>query len=113
MALHKKKFFLKGKGNVVINGRDFEEYFGRSTTKMVMKQPLHLTESSEKYDIFWKNTFEELAYGRCPYGIYIHKDNICCNYKDKKFCYDIDNNRDSEMFLMVAFLLRFGSLPCL
>ena len=27
----------------MINGRDFEEYFGRSTTKMVMKQPLELT----------------------------------------------------------------------
>ena len=44
--------FLKGKGNVVINGRDFEEYFGRSTTKMVMKQPLELTETVGKYDIF-------------------------------------------------------------
>jgi len=44
--------FLKGKGNVVINGRDFEEYFGRSTTKMVMKQPLQLTETYDKYDIF-------------------------------------------------------------
>ena len=44
--------FRKGKGNVVINGRDFEEYFGRSTTKMVMKQPLQLTETHDKYDIF-------------------------------------------------------------
>ena len=44
--------FLKGKGNVVINGRDFEEYFGRNTTKMVMKQPLQLTETHDKYDIF-------------------------------------------------------------
>ncbi len=44
--------FLKGKGDVVINGRDFETYFGRSTTKMVMKQPLELTQSMDKYDIF-------------------------------------------------------------
>ena len=44
--------FLKGKGDVVINGRDFETYFGRSTTKMVMKQPLELRQSMDKYDIF-------------------------------------------------------------
>ena len=44
--------FLKGKGNVIINGRDFNEYFGRDTTKMVMKQPLYLTNTQDKYDIF-------------------------------------------------------------
>ena len=43
--------FAKGKGNIIINDRDHESYFGRSTSKMVMKQPLELTETSGKYDI--------------------------------------------------------------
>ncbi len=43
--------FTKGKGNIIINDRDHESYFGRSTSKMVMKQPLELTETSGKYDI--------------------------------------------------------------
>jgi hypothetical protein len=47
-------------------------------------------------DIFWQNIFEELSYGRCPYGIYISNDYICCNYKDKKFSYNINNNIDNS-----------------
>ena len=31
-------------------------------------------------DIFWKNTFEELSYGKCPYGIYISNDNNINDY---------------------------------
>ncbi len=47
-------------------------------------------------DVFWKNIFEELSYGRCPYGIYISNDYICCNYKDKKFSYKINNSIPPE-----------------
>ena len=43
--------FIKGKGKIIINDRDHESYFGRSTSKMVMKQPLFLTETNVKYDI--------------------------------------------------------------
>ena len=43
--------FMKGRGKIIINNRDHESYFGRSTSKMVMKQPLELTETSGKYDI--------------------------------------------------------------
>ena len=64
-------------------------------------------------DIFWKNTFEELSYGRCPYGIYISNNNICCNYKDKKFCYNIYNETNSEIIyhdIIKLFKDKFGLL---
>ena len=64
-------------------------------------------------DIFWKNTFEELSYGKCPYGIYISNDNICCNYKDKKFCYNIYNDHNSETIYNNIYSLfkdKFGLL---
>ena len=32
-------------------------------------------------DIFWKFVFEDLAYGKSPYGTYITKNFLCCNYK--------------------------------
>ena len=60
-----------------------------------MVPPIFIGDQSS--DIFWKNTFEELSYGRCPYGIYISNNNICCNYKDKKFCYNIYNETNSEI----------------
>jgi len=40
-----------GSGNIVINKRTLEEYFGRETSKMVVRQPLELTENVGKFDI--------------------------------------------------------------
>jgi hypothetical protein len=34
-------------------------------------------------DTFWENIFEDLAYGKSPYGTYISKDFLCCGYKKK------------------------------
>ena len=40
-----------GSGDVVINKRTMDEYFGRETSKMVVRQPLELTENVGKFDI--------------------------------------------------------------
>ncbi|MBT3252377.1 MAG: 30S ribosomal protein S9 [Candidatus Marinimicrobia bacterium] len=46
--------FLKGKGKIIINNRTIEDYFGRDTSKMVLKQPLELTEMLGNFDIHAK-----------------------------------------------------------
>ena len=47
------RVFLKpGKGNIVINDRTLEEYFGRQTSRMIVRQPLELTELQSKFDVF-------------------------------------------------------------
>jgi small subunit ribosomal protein S9 len=43
--------FTKGKGNIIVNKRPLEEYFGRDTSKMVLKQPLELVGIGNQYDI--------------------------------------------------------------
>ena len=45
-------------------------------------------------DIYWETVFEELAYGKTPYGCYITKDFLSCSYKEKEFSYKIDKNKD-------------------
>lgn len=40
-----------GEGNVVINGRHIDEYFGIKTLDLIVKQPLNLTETADKYDV--------------------------------------------------------------
>ena len=40
-----------GSGNVTINGRDIDDYFGLETLKLIVRQPLVLTENAEKFDI--------------------------------------------------------------
>lgn len=44
-------FLRPGTGKVKINGREVEEYFRRATLKMVMEQPLHITESMGTFDM--------------------------------------------------------------
>jgi small subunit ribosomal protein S9 len=49
----KARVFLRpGTGKIVINKRSLDEYFGRETSRMVVRQPLVLTENSEKFDLF-------------------------------------------------------------
>ena len=41
----------KGKGKIVINGREIDDYFGLETLKVIVRQPLILTENEGKFDI--------------------------------------------------------------
>ena len=40
-----------GSGNNTINGRDINDYFGLETLKLIVRQPLVLTENADKFDI--------------------------------------------------------------
>ncbi len=42
---------VAGKGAIVVNKRDLEEYFGLETLKTIVRQPLALTETLGKYDV--------------------------------------------------------------
>ena len=43
--------FPNGTGSITINGRDIDEYFGLETLKVVVRQPLVATETSDKFDV--------------------------------------------------------------
>lgn len=42
---------VPGEGRIVINKRDINEYFGVETLKMIVRQPLNLTETIGNYDV--------------------------------------------------------------
>ena len=42
---------IPGEGNIIINKRTLDEYFGYETLKMVVRQPLNLTETTGKFDV--------------------------------------------------------------
>ena len=44
-------FLRAGKGSIVVNGRPLDEFFGRETSRMIVRQPLELTQMVEKFDI--------------------------------------------------------------
>jgi small subunit ribosomal protein S9 len=46
------RIYLKeGKGNIVINKKDYKEYFPIATLQYVVKQPFEITETAGKYDV--------------------------------------------------------------
>jgi small subunit ribosomal protein S9 len=44
-------FLRKGKGDIVVNGKALEQFFGRETSCMIVRQPLELTQNTDKFDI--------------------------------------------------------------
>jgi len=44
-------FLRKGTGNITVNGRPLDEFFGRETSRMIVRQPLELTKTTEQFDI--------------------------------------------------------------
>jgi small subunit ribosomal protein S9 len=45
-------FLSAGTGKIIINNRTIEQYFGRETARMIVRQPLELIEATGKYDLF-------------------------------------------------------------
>lgn len=47
------RVFLKpGSGKIIVNNRELNDYFGRVTGRMVVRQPLELTETQEQFDVY-------------------------------------------------------------
>ena len=44
-------FITSGTGQISINGRSVEDYFGREVARMIVKQPLEVADAVEKFDI--------------------------------------------------------------
>jgi small subunit ribosomal protein S9 len=44
-------FLKRGAGNIIINGRTLDDYFGRQTARMIVRQPLEATEMGGKLDV--------------------------------------------------------------
>jgi small subunit ribosomal protein S9 len=44
-------FIKPGSGNISINGRSIEQFFGRDTLRMIVRQPLVVADSSDRFDI--------------------------------------------------------------
>ncbi len=43
---------IAGKGKITINKKDIEDYFGLATLKQIVRQPLVITNTLDKYDVF-------------------------------------------------------------
>ena len=44
-------YISAGSGNIVVNNRPLDQYFGRETNRMLVRQPLQVAEMAENFDI--------------------------------------------------------------
>jgi len=44
-------FLRKGSGAITVNGKALDDFFGRETSRMIVRQPLELTENQDKFDV--------------------------------------------------------------
>lgn len=44
-------YIRKGSGEITVNGRALDKFFGRETGRMIVRQPLDLVEMNEQFDI--------------------------------------------------------------
>jgi small subunit ribosomal protein S9 len=44
-------FLRSGSGKIVVNGRPVDEFFGRETSRMIVRQPLVVSQMSDKFDV--------------------------------------------------------------
>ena len=44
-------YLVPGNGNVTINKRSIDEYFGLETLKVIVRQPLTATDTADKFDV--------------------------------------------------------------
>ena len=57
-------------------------------------------------DAYWKSIFSNLSCGIPPHGVYIHKDFLVCNYKDKAFSYKLLVKNPEELFSDIYKLFK-------
>ena len=68
--------------------------------------PIFLKTIQYTEDMFWKDTFENLAYSMCPTGSYINKGFLCSNVKGKEFVYKFFDKEPQVIYHDIYKLLK-------
>ncbi|MDO8785410.1 MAG: 30S ribosomal protein S9, partial [Syntrophales bacterium] len=45
-------YMKEGNGTILVNKRNFDDYFTRDSLKMLIRQPLEITGNSDKFDLY-------------------------------------------------------------
>jgi len=82
-------------------------------TKKTIQYPIFIKFLNFVTDPFWRFIYEDMAYARCPYGIYLQKNYLCCSIKNKEFIYKLEENKpilETYEEINSLFKMRVGLL---
>jgi hypothetical protein len=69
--------------------------------------PIFLQCASQVEDTFWRYVYEDLSYGKCPYGLSLQKNYLTCYIRGKEFSYKMDADKSPQtIFEELDALLR-------
>lgn len=68
--------------------------------------PIFLEAIAHAEDPYWETVFEDLAYGKCPYGTYISRGFLISSYKGKEFSYSFNDKDSNQIYNDVYNLLK-------
>ena len=69
--------------------------------------PIFLQCASKVEDPFWRYVYEDLSYGKCPYGLSLQKNYLSCYIRGKEFSYKIDAEKTPDtLYEELDVLLR-------
>ena len=69
--------------------------------------PIFLQCASQVEDTFWRYVYEDLSYGKCPYGLSLQKNYLTCYIRGKEFSYKMDPEKSPKtIFEELDALLR-------
>lgn len=86
--------------------KDIEIINTRMPSSKELIYPIFLECCQYTPDNFWENIFEDLAYGKPPYGTFISKNFLCCSYKKQEFSYKIEKKDTKVLYDEIYNLLR-------
>lgn len=58
--------------------------------KKDISYPVFLKIAMQMDDTFWKYIYEDMAYGKCPFGIFLEQNYLCCFIKGKEFSFKMN-----------------------
>ena len=104
-------YLVPGTGNITINKRDIDEYFGLETLKVVVRQPLVATETEGKFDVIVVNAEKIAVTGKkLDQKIYYNHSDYVGGMKETTLREMMDKKPEKVIELAVKGMLPKGPL---
>ena len=104
-------YLVPGTGKITINKRDIDEYFGLETLKVIVRQPLALTETEGKFDVIVINAEKIKVTGKkLDQKIYYHHSDYVGGMKEQTLKEKLAKKPEDVIYLAVKGMLPKGPL---
>ena len=70
-------YIKPGKGDIIVNGKPVDQFFSRETGRMIVRQPLVITDNTERFDYYVIKTAVVWVAAQYAGGLHRHRLSFC------------------------------------